>query len=94
MKIPSKFAKVFLWPLLILLATFPPLSTSAPKESISDPLRVQLAWTHQSQFAGFYIAQVRKHFENAGLHVTLIEGGSGINPIIELQQGKADIAVS
>jgi len=49
---------------------------------------------HQSQFAGFYVAQVRKHFENQGLHVTLVEGGPNINPITELQEGRADIAVA
>ncbi|WP_161491121.1 TRIC cation channel family protein [Polynucleobacter hirudinilacicola] len=73
---------------------FVPLSSSHSKESISDPIRVQLAWMHQSQFAGFYVAQVRKHFENEGLHVTLIEGGPNINPITELQEGRADVAVS
>lgn len=78
-----------LW--LVLLA---PLSIGHAKESISDLIRVQLAWMHQSQFAGFYVAQVRKHFENQGLHVTLIEGGPNINPIVELQEGRADVAVS
>ena len=93
MKIPAKIAKVFLWPLLILLALFPPLTSGTP-ESASEPLRVQLAWVHQSQFAGFYVAQIRKHFEEEGLRVTLIEGGPNINPIIELQEGRADIAVA
>jgi NitT/TauT family transport system substrate-binding protein len=81
-------------PIVAWLAIFTPLSTSTAAESISNPIRVQLAWFHQSQFAGFYVAQIRKHFENEGLNVTLIEGGPNINPITELQEGRADIAVS
>ena len=94
MRAPTVFAKLSLWLTLIVVAIFPPLSSSTTKESISDPIRVQLAWLHQSQFAGFYVAQVRKHFENEGLHVTLIEGGPNINPIVELQEGRADVAVA
>ncbi|WP_083908717.1 TRIC cation channel family protein [Thioalkalivibrio thiocyanodenitrificans] len=60
----------------------------------SDTLRVQLLWEHQSQFAGFYVAQVRRHFEAEGLRVELIPGGPGINPITELQEGRADVAMS
>jgi NitT/TauT family transport system substrate-binding protein len=57
-------------------------------------LRVQLLWSHQAQFAGFYVAQARKHFEAEGLDVILYPGGPGINPITELQEGRVDIAVS
>ncbi|MBU3541610.1 TRIC cation channel family protein [Polynucleobacter sp. UB-Tiil-W10] len=89
-----KLASLYLWPLLVWLAIFTPLTSSQTTETIADPIRVQLAWMHQSQFAGFYVAQVRKHFENQGLHVTLIEGGPNINPITELQEGRADIAVA
>jgi NitT/TauT family transport system substrate-binding protein len=59
-----------------------------------EPLRIQLLWSHQTQFAGFYVAEVRKHFEREGLEVQLLEGGPGINPMLMLQQGKADIAVA
>ncbi|WP_198411250.1 ABC transporter substrate-binding protein [Marinimicrobium alkaliphilum] len=59
-----------------------------------EPLRVQLLWEHQSQFAGFYVAEARRHFEAEGLRVELIPGGPGINPIQELQAGNADVAVA
>ena len=94
MKMHRKLASLYLWPLLAWLAIFTPLTSSQTTETIADPIRVQLAWMHQSQFAGFYVAQVRKHFENQGLHVTLVEGGPNINPITELQEGRADIAVA
>lgn len=58
------------------------------------PLRVQLLWYHQSQFAGLYVAEARRHFEAEGLAVEFIEGGHGISPIHELQEGNADIALA
>lgn len=67
-----------------------PASPSLPRKA----LRVQLRWYHQSQFAGFYIAKARRYFEAEGLNVDLIVGGPGINPVEELQAGRADVAVS
>lgn len=57
-------------------------------------LKVQLQWYHQSQFAGVYLAQERKHFERAGLNVSLHERTTGIDPIKEIQDGNADIAIT
>lgn len=57
-------------------------------------LKLQLQWDHQAQFAGFYIAQSRKFFAEEGLDVEIIPGGPGMNPITELQEGRADIAVT
>ena len=79
---------------ILILSIVIPSTNAHASESISDPLRIQLAWFHQAQFAGFYIAKIRKHFENEGLNITLIEGGSSINPITEIQEGRADVAVS
>lgn len=73
-----------------------PTSTAAPRASAATPapLRVQLLWSHQAQFAGLYMAQARRYFEAEGLTVQLIEGGEGINPIVELQAGRVDLALS
>lgn len=64
------------------------------QKPVEQILRVQLLWHHQTQFAGFYVAQARRHFEAEGLDVIFHEGGPGLNPIVELQEGRADIAVS
>ena len=77
---------------LLILSIYSPGAKAI--ESISDPIRIQLAWNHQAQFAGFYIAEIRKHFENEGLNVFLVEGGADINPIAKIQEGRADVAVS
>ena len=88
------FARRLLQALLSWLILSLVIPSANANESIASPLRVQLAWFHQAQFAGFYIAQIRKHFENEGLNVFLIEGGPDINPITQIQEGRADIAVS
>jgi NitT/TauT family transport system substrate-binding protein len=64
------------------------------QEANSSPIRLQLAWSHQAQFAGVYVAQMRKHFEAEGLDVIVFPGGSALNPINELQIGNADVAIS
>jgi NitT/TauT family transport system substrate-binding protein len=58
------------------------------------PLRVQLQWFDQSQFAGFYVAEARKHFYEEGLDVEILARSSNEDPISILQSGKVDIAVS
>ena len=57
-------------------------------------LRVQLQWFDQSQFAGFYVAETRKHFEREGLQVEILPKSSDVDPISVLQSGEVDIAVS
>jgi NitT/TauT family transport system substrate-binding protein len=81
---------------LLLLGAIGPVWAESVKQHSAKPttLKVQLQWAHQGQFAGFYVAQARRYFEAEGLSVELIAGGPGINPIKELQAGKADIAVA
>ncbi|WP_285553558.1 ABC transporter substrate-binding protein [Actinoplanes regularis] len=58
------------------------------------PVKLQLQWFYQAQFAG-YIAAVDQGFYRAqGLDVTLLEGGVDIVPQTVLAQGKADYAVA
>ena len=50
---------------------------SLPVNSLhaSEEVRVQLRWTHQFQFAGYYMALERGYYRDAGLDVEIIEGG-------------------
>ncbi|HTI70586.1 MAG TPA: ABC transporter substrate-binding protein, partial [Candidatus Limnocylindria bacterium] len=41
----------------------------------SAPIKLQLKWKHQFQFAGYYAAVEQGYYRAAGLEVTLIEGG-------------------
>ncbi len=55
---------------------------------------MQLRWLNQFQFAGYYAALHKNFYKNAGLDVTLKEGGPGISAINEVLAGHADFGVS
>jgi diguanylate cyclase (GGDEF)-like protein len=56
-------------------------------------VRVQLKWTHQFQFAGFYAAIEQGFFKDAGLDVELIAGGPRIDPADVVVSGNAEFGV-
>ena len=58
-----------------------------------ERVSLHLAWRHQAQFAGFYLAQADGLFAAQGLAVDLVEGGPGIDPLRQLAAGKVDIAI-
>lgn len=68
------------------------MSWAAPV--LAQPLRVQLSWQHQAQFAGYYVADARRFYQREGLEVSITPGGPGIAPLERLQRGEADIAVA
>lgn len=59
-----------------------------------DPVRVQLVWKHQSQFAGFYVADQRGEYQKEGLKVELTPRSEpGIDVFEKVSQGEADFGV-
>ncbi|KAB2866000.1 MAG: ABC transporter substrate-binding protein, partial [Anaerolineae bacterium] len=44
------------------------------------PVRLQLKWVTQAQFAGYYAALNQGYYEEAGLDVEIIPGGPDISP--------------
>lgn len=75
-----------------MLQTLPAGRLSAQDDNLF-PVTVQLKWFHQFQFAGYYAAIERGFFREAGLDVTLIEGGPHINPTREVFDGNADFGI-
>ncbi len=59
----------------------------------AEPVRLQLKWRHQFQFAGYYAAAARGYYEEAGLEVEIIEGNSGRSPIASVTSGAAEFGV-
>ncbi len=55
---------------------------------------LQLRWKHQFQFAGYYAALHKGFYKDAGLDVTLKEGGPSVSAIDEVLLGRADFGVS
>ncbi len=67
-------------------------SDDEPEDLTSVSL--QLQWFTQAQFAGYYAARDLGFYEEAGLDVTILEGGVDIVPASVLDSGTADFAVS
>jgi ABC-type nitrate/sulfonate/bicarbonate transport system substrate-binding protein len=59
----------------------------------SDQVSLQLKWKHQFQFAGYYAALEQGYYRNAGLDVTIREGGPDIDATEPVASGKADFGV-
>ncbi len=57
-------------------------------------VNLQLKWWHQFQFAGFYAADIKGFYKEAGLKVNIIQGDKNINPVTEVLEGRADFGVS
>jgi NitT/TauT family transport system substrate-binding protein len=70
--------------------------TSTPKANAGGlvPIKLQLQWFYQAQFAGYIAAVDQGFYKEQGLDVQLLEGGTDIVPQTVLAQGKADYAVA
>jgi class 3 adenylate cyclase/ABC-type nitrate/sulfonate/bicarbonate transport system substrate-binding protein len=58
-----------------------------------DQVSMQLKWKHQFQFAGYYAALEQGFYRDAGLDVTIREGGPGIDVADEVATSKSDFGV-
>ena len=83
----AKIAAGFIF--CILFGAFCPGTVDAVEK-----IRLQLAWKHQFQFAGYYAALHKGLYRDAGLDVRIIEGGEGKFAREELLEGRAEYGVA
>ena len=69
------------------------LASVAGAASAADKVTVQLKWLPQAQFAGYYVAQAKGFYKDAGLDVTIKPGGPDIAPAQVLAAKGADVTV-
>ena len=80
-------------------------SSAAPESSAAEspaaaecttptPVKLQLQWVAQAQFAGYYAAKELGYYAEQCLDVTILEGGVDIVPQTVLAQGGTDFAIS
>jgi NitT/TauT family transport system substrate-binding protein len=71
-------------------------SGSAPSaaEGALTPVRLQLQWVTQGQFAGYFAAVDQGFYRERGLDVQILEGGVDIVPQTVLAQGQSDYAIA
>jgi diguanylate cyclase (GGDEF)-like protein len=62
----------------------------------ADPnkINLQLKWHHQFQFAGYYAAQAKGFYKEAGLDVNIIEGSPGKPALDAVLNGTAQYGIS
>ncbi|MBT4079546.1 MAG: ABC transporter substrate-binding protein [Gammaproteobacteria bacterium] len=58
-----------------------------------EPVRLQLKWLHQFQFAGYYAAIEQGYYRDAGFEVTLLEHPKKRSPMDVLLSGDAEYVV-
>lgn len=59
-----------------------------------DKVVLQLKWKHQFQFAGYYAAEEKGYYKEAGLDVAIVEARPGMDPAEEVLAGRADFGVA
>ena len=77
----------------LLLAATAALALAAGQAFAADPLTLQLKWVTQAQFAGYFVAQAKGFYKDAGLDVTIKPGGPDINPSQVIAGGGANVIV-
>ncbi len=78
---------------LICLGVISACSPAAPTP-ILTPVTVQLSWTHQAEFAGFYAAEQQGYFRDEGLKVSFLEGGPEVDFIKPVADGQAQFGIA
>jgi NitT/TauT family transport system substrate-binding protein len=65
-----------------------------PAESNLQKITLQLQWSPQTQFAGYYAATAKGFYKNAGLAVSIKPGALPIVPQDAVSSGQADFCVA
>ncbi len=68
-------------------------SAEAPAGELT-PVRLQLQWVTQSQFAGYYAALAQGYYAEEGLDVTILEGAVDIVPQQVVAAGEAEFGIA
>ena len=78
--------------LVTVYCAFQVLLSPLPSHAL-EKATVQLKWLHHFQFAGYYAALEKGFYREAGLDVTLVEGGPMVEVEKSVVEGKADFGV-
>ncbi len=79
---------------LILVAAACSSGGSSPSAAALTPVKFQLQWVPQAQFAGYYAALDQGYFKAEGLDVTLLPGGPDVNNLQVVASDGADLGTS
>jgi ABC-type nitrate/sulfonate/bicarbonate transport system substrate-binding protein len=91
--------KLFILSLLLCLLAACSTTPATPTPTQTAPISIQLSWVHTIEFAGFYEADDKGYYSDAGLTVEMRPGGfdadgNFIAPIDEVASGNADFGIA
>jgi len=89
----SRRLKISLLVLAALLMSVVGAAHSTQAQTLT-PVKLQLKWVAQAQFAGYYVALEEGFYKEQGLDVTILPGGPDITPLQVLAGGGADFALA
>jgi diguanylate cyclase (GGDEF)-like protein len=79
--------------MLVLAVAFDAAAATAISGD-ATPVRLQLKWRHQFQFAGFYAALEKGYYREAGFDVTIVPANPGTDPVDVVLKGEADFGIA
>jgi len=80
--------------LILFAAAVAALGASAARaDAPNDHVVLQLKWSHQFQFAGYYAAAAQGYYRDAGLTVEIRPASPTTDPVAEVLEGRADFGV-
>src|SRR5262245_121834 len=87
----TKRAFALLAGVVVLLAA---CSSSGGSAAAKTPIKLQLQWFPQAQFAGYFAALDKGYYADEGLDVTILPGAVDIVPATVVAGGKAEFGIS
>ena len=79
---------------ILFLLVAPTVCAAETSSGKATPVRLQLKWRHQFQFAGFYTALEKGYYRDAGFAVTIIPATPGTDPVETVLKGGADFGIA
>lgn len=70
------------------------LTRSSDQKLVLEPVRLQLQWFDQAQFAGFYLAKEKGYYEDERIDLTIVPGGYTVDPTKVIRDGGAEIGIA
>jgi diguanylate cyclase (GGDEF)-like protein len=82
---------IFSW---LQLSSFQPAYADNISSPGKTPIRLQLKWKHQFQFAGYYAALEKGYYKEAGFNVKIFPATPSTDPIDTVLNGNAEFGVA
>lgn len=94
MKTLNRFSKLAVFTTWITILSLAVAGCGNMNLSAPDKVTVQLSWFPSVEYAGFYAAIENGYFKDENIEVTLIPGGPEVNPLAEVESGKAQFGIT